>query len=747
MSGSELRRFAGWLVGLVLVLVCGWGALAFAFHYAWNNTHHPALALALAALLNLGLFVFLEQHFWLSRLMGLRINAGASPLFSAFLFWLFGVPGLLFRSTEPGTSSATAESRSSPQPGEASTDSIREIIETVVFVVVLVLMLRSFVAEAFVIPTGSMAETLYGYQKTVKCPDCGNTFEVNCSSEVDPSEGPAVPVIGCTCPYCRLKIDLVPAEKGAKPTLVDNWRGIVPDPGWNSGDRVLVAKAPYDLVPRDPDRHDVVVFRFPGDSGFPNSGPYRKDTQMNYIKRLIGLPSETIAIHRGKIYVLPRGKLKFKDYEEAEGDPDKLAMLWQHEHMHMDSDQALALWKRDDHPFRIVRKSPDVVLSMMRPVYDNDHPSKVMPERWKGEAGGWVAVDRGFRIDDTAQPVRHEGKADEFHMLSYQHLANRGFELTDKSLEWLKKGVPPDICLNLVPVKGRKFDSARRWDGRDGFLDALATHINEQDLLRYEDKLLTAAWDPKQPELITDFMGYNTYIPHRNSMPGQNWVSDLILECEVVVPQKPAGEFLLELSKGADRFQARWDLASPDGLCTLYRLSDRFKEPQALGNKPTGLRGPGTYRLRFANVDDRLIVWVDGQTPFDGEGGTYEADNRKGPTRENDLDRPASIGARGANVIVRQIKLFRDTYYTATRNSPNTADAGSGVDFGKPNTWGPLSDLPVLTMYVQPGHYLCMGDNSPESSDGRSWGTVPQRLLLGRAVLVYYPFVRGGRIR
>ena len=44
-------------------------------------------------------------------------------------------------------------------------DAFREVVETVVFVVVLVLMLKTFVAEAFVIPTGSMAETLLGYQK------------------------------------------------------------------------------------------------------------------------------------------------------------------------------------------------------------------------------------------------------------------------------------------------------------------------------------------------------------------------------------------------------------------------------------------------------------------------------------------------------------------------------------------------------------------------------------------------------
>src|SRR5262245_55968586 len=53
-----------------------------------------------------------------------------------------------------------------------SDSSGREVVETVVFVVVLVLLLKSFAAEAFVIPTGSMAETLYGYQKEVTCPSC-----------------------------------------------------------------------------------------------------------------------------------------------------------------------------------------------------------------------------------------------------------------------------------------------------------------------------------------------------------------------------------------------------------------------------------------------------------------------------------------------------------------------------------------------------------------------------------------------
>jgi signal peptidase I len=48
--------------------------------------------------------------------------------------------------------------------------------------------------------------------------------------------------------------------------------------------------------------------------------------------------------------------------------------------------------------------------------------------------------------------------------------------------------------------------------------------------------------------------------------------------------------------------------------------------------------------------------------------------------------------------------------------------------------------MPVRTYYVQPGHFLCLGDNSPHSSDGRAWGLVPERLMLGRALMVYYPF-------
>jgi hypothetical protein len=95
------------------------------------------------------------------------------------------------------------------KPGEMK-DGWRELVETIVFVVVLVLMLKTFLAEAFVIPTGSMATTLLGYHKQAVCQQCNYPFLVNVSSEADPQDNRPVPVISCKCPNCGFRNQLRP---------------------------------------------------------------------------------------------------------------------------------------------------------------------------------------------------------------------------------------------------------------------------------------------------------------------------------------------------------------------------------------------------------------------------------------------------------------------------------------------------------------------------------------------------------
>lgn len=83
-----------------------------------------------------------------------------------------------------------------------------------VFVVVLVLLLKTFLAEAFVIPTGSMATTLLGYHLDVECEYCKYRFKVNASSEVE--RKPPDIVTGCVCPNCRIFNDLRGRQGGGK---------------------------------------------------------------------------------------------------------------------------------------------------------------------------------------------------------------------------------------------------------------------------------------------------------------------------------------------------------------------------------------------------------------------------------------------------------------------------------------------------------------------------------------------------
>lgn len=96
-------------------------------------------------------------------------------------------------------------------------DPYREIVETIVFVVVLVFMLKTFLAEAFVIPTGSMATTLLGYHKDVICQQCGYDYRVNASSEAEPQDGFKQDVVTSKCPNCAFRNNINGPFAGGRP--------------------------------------------------------------------------------------------------------------------------------------------------------------------------------------------------------------------------------------------------------------------------------------------------------------------------------------------------------------------------------------------------------------------------------------------------------------------------------------------------------------------------------------------------
>jgi signal peptidase I len=158
----------------------------------------------------------------------------------------------------------------------------RESIES--FVVVIVgFLIWSIEAEGFVIPTGSMAPTLMGRHKEVTCPQCGHVYWVNADCEVDSSSGRStgLRVAWGTCEDCRFE------------TRVDD----LPSVG---GDRIYTMKRGLELpfLPGagrvGPNRFEVAVFKLP------------EEPEVRYIKRLVGLPGETIRIRQGDLWWRPR---------------------------------------------------------------------------------------------------------------------------------------------------------------------------------------------------------------------------------------------------------------------------------------------------------------------------------------------------------------------------------------------------------------------------------------------------------
>ena len=69
------------------------------------------------------------------------------------------------------------------KPEGPRSHAVRETIESIVIAFVLAFLFRTFEAEAFVIPTGSMAPTLMGRHKDVDCPQCGYRYKVGSSEE------------------------------------------------------------------------------------------------------------------------------------------------------------------------------------------------------------------------------------------------------------------------------------------------------------------------------------------------------------------------------------------------------------------------------------------------------------------------------------------------------------------------------------------------------------------------------------
>src|SRR4051812_9154754 len=559
---------------------------------------------------------------------------------------------------------------------------IRETVESIVIAFVLAFLFRTFEAEAFVIPTGSMAPTLMGRHKDVYCPKCGYRYQVSASEEE--SEVPGRPTADCIAGMCPMCHYVLPMRPDLPEGVPEKHQGkIAAQPSYN-GDRILVNKYLYTFA--DPNRWDVVVFKFPGDA------------KVNYIKRLVGLPGENLRIYQGDVFASKKPKPANSDYE-------------------------------------IIRKPPAKILAMRQLVHDTNYDPAEL------DAAGW--------------PLRWHSQPQSNEPAWAVEKTNSGKDLRETySVEASKDAVSWLRYENLTPTY-------RVWQDIANANERGQTQPLFSDADRSQFRRLVMDSNPYDGRVIHNPAASNLAIEPRRQ--GLHWVGELMVEADVE-SQSDSGELLLDLVEGGRHFSCHIDLANGDAKLAID--TDPTFGPKA----KTSVMGTAKHRLALSNIDDQLMLWVDGKVvSFDSET-TYDV-NRVFGSRESIRPRtsdrdlgdfaPAGVGGRGAKLTVNRLRVWRDLYYIADdwqRSFENVVtDFNHPFDerleqlASDPTLWNRFSERNKADFSINDDQLFVMGDNSAESSDARLWrrsdstrgipggAYLERRLLIGKALCVYWP--------
>jgi signal peptidase I len=590
---------------------------------------------------------------------------------------------------------------------------VREIVETFAIAFVLAFLFRTFEGELFSIPTGSMAPTLMGRHKDYYCPECDFRYTVSASNEFDANQNKYEDkaVFGGTCPQCRYTAYI--GEDNPQNKKYPSFRG----------DSILVNK--YTLNFRRPNRWDVTVFRYPG------------DPQTSYIKRVVGLENETIAIHNGNVYV------------QNAGETD----------------------------FQIARKPAHRMHSMLQMVHSNDytkpeHIAGGFPTRWhtdnhlsvyrtvQGQTNGWQNQQQIFpqsieikHFENSVQQVPGNWltednisfrslPTEDFTWLNYRHCIP-----TTNDWNLYKLGqfdpqthpIPPQLITDFTAYNSFLWDyttvAARRENENSYNQDREypdSSYTFQRDVIRDGKPVKELACRPKVQDL------------------GIHWVRDLAVECELTV-QKSQGEVALELIGGGVAFNCLLNIEKGTATLGIPGVPE-FKQVVA----ETPIQGKGSWRVIFANIDDQLRLFVDSrEILFPEHNGTYTLPEDRKPT-ERDLT-PVAIGVRNAEVQVNHLVVWRDIYYIAIDNNSKSDYEGGIVNISSeealrhamsdPEQWQHFGKTRTVSWVLEQGQFFALGDNTAQSKDSRIWSKnettfshyIPEKFLIGEALFVHWP--------
>ena len=229
---------------------------------------------------------------------------------------------------------------------------------------------------------------------------------------------------------------------------------------------------------------------------------------------------------------------------------------------------------------------------------------------------------------------------------------------------------------------------------------------------------------------VTDRYGYNSVV----ASPEYN-VTDLMLAATIRIDEPPE---VVRISIPVDTAIYHVQLDMNSGQVEL-RAAETEKP---LRTATVDLAGT-ELQIEASNFDRRVMVVINGEIPF----GPLDLPGPDAIPSENaPADDPLKSGASaakataeqvlhnqrfqlsltGGRVRINDLKMYRDVHYTPGRRK-NAVES---------------------TCEIPPESYFMQGDNSPVSSDSRSWDKpfVPHRLLVGKPFIVHLPS-RPGRMK
>jgi signal peptidase I len=536
-----------------------------------------------------------------------------------------------------------------------SPEAIREVIESVVIAFVLAFLFRTFEAEAFVIPTGSMAPTLMGRHKDLVCDECGMPFQVGASDEVnaESNELTQVRVVGGTCPNCRHRVEFAPDDEK------------FPSYG---GDRILVGKFAYEIA--EPKRWDVAVFHYPGDA------------KTNFIKRLVGLPNETLRITHGRLWVRHEGQQEFS----------------------------------------IARKPPQKILATLQPVYDNDYLARpirdgVWQSRWASQTadpgigqGDWVASP-----DRLAFHTEGGGSAPVW--LQYRNLIPSDDDWT----QYLATGTAAGPTRPQLITDMTAYDSEIRYDFGEKSKRSAYYPINWVGDLSVSCQLRVQK--PGGEAILELVRGGRVFQCRLDLENGQAALSISGLKAF-----HPTAETSV---RGPGTYQLR--LANVEGQLTVWVNGSVVAFHAAPGSQ--GAQdgdSPTAYRSELLHNDVPQPADLQ-PVRIGSRGAALEVSHLR-------IDRDIYY------LATKYGFAMGDTISDFANGEDIRQPFPDGMDpttaLADPNVWQVYSRTNSVEFTLGPDQFFMLGDNSGASMDGRLWRGeyfVRRDLLIGKALFIYWP--------